>query len=237
MGIKGYKGFNKDLKCNGFQYEVGKKYKHNGKVRICAEGFHFCENPLHVLRYYNPAQSRFAEVEGDGDTAKHNEDSKVVCSDISVGAEIGLKGIIDAGMKFTFSKVKWGERDTPQTHGDYSAAQTHGDYSAAQTHGNSSAAQTHGYASAAQTHGYYSAAQTHGDYSAAQTHGDYSIACSTGYEGRASGIKGNWLVLAEWEYEGNLKLKEVKTVKVDGKKIKENVFYTLKDGKFVEVKS
>ncbi len=261
--IKGFKGFDKDFKCRGFQFEVGKKYEEDNAV-ICKKGFHFCENPLHIFGYYPPT-SRFAEVEGSGKTAKHEEDSKVSCTTLEICAEIGLKGVIEAGMKFVFSKIKWGEKDTPQTHGDSSAAQTHGyysaaqtngdssaaqthgyssaaqtngDYSAAQTHGQYSAAQTNGYSSAAQTHGDYSAAQTNGDYSAAQTHGNDSIAVSTGIEGKAAGIIGNWIVVAEWVQDENYgwHIKNVKSAKVDGKNIKADTFYQLKNGKFVEAK-
>jgi len=253
MSDIGYKGFDKDLKCRGFQYEIGKEYHHPGLVKCCPNdddlkagkgGLHYCKNPLDVLRYYRPSDSRFTTVDPSGVQDEHEEDSKVATEHIKINAEIGLKGLIEAGMKFTFSKIKWGKEDTPQTHGDssaaqthgyYSAAQTHGDSSAAQTHGDSSAAQTHGYSSAAQTHGYSSAAQTHGYYSAAQTHGDESIAVSTGIQGKASGILGNWLVLAEWEdKDGQWAIKSVKTVKVDGDKIKPDTLYMLKDGEFVE---
>ena len=177
--ISGYKGFDKDFTCRGFQYEVGREYTCEEAV-ICQQGFHLCENPLHVLRYYSPTTSRFAEAEGRGNLERHKADSKVACTKIKINGEIDLKGLINAGMDFVFSRVKWGEADTSQTHGDYSAAQTHGFYSAAQTHGDSSAAQTHGNSSAAQIHGDYSAAQTHGDSSAAQTHGFYSAAQTYG---------------------------------------------------------
>ena len=62
----GFKGFNKDLTCNNFQFEIGKEYKHDGKVKLCNSGFHFCEHPLDVLGYYPPDCSRFAEIEADG---------------------------------------------------------------------------------------------------------------------------------------------------------------------------
>ena len=213
--VTGFKGFDKDLKCKGFQYEVGKTYTHDGKVELCSTGFHFCENPLHILAFYNPATSRFGEVDDNGGASPEKEtDSKRVSSRLHIKAEITLKNLIETGMKFVFDRVVWGKKDTPQTHGNYSAAQTHG------------------YSSAAQTHGYYSAAQTHGDYSAAQTHGKESIAVSTGYLGRASGTAGNWIVLAEWDK--GFSLRWVKTAKVDGKKLKADTFYTLKGGKFVE---
>jgi hypothetical protein len=77
MKKKGYKGFNKDWKCRNFQFEQGKSFEHNGGVSICESGFHFCENPLDVFRYYSPATSKFAEVEGEGNLNTHDQDSKV----------------------------------------------------------------------------------------------------------------------------------------------------------------
>jgi hypothetical protein len=92
--IKGYKGFDKDMKCRGFQYEVGKEYKHDGEVKACESGFHFCENPLDVFGYYDPSVSRYAEVVGEGKTDKDNNDSKVSCSSLKIGAEISLNAYI-----------------------------------------------------------------------------------------------------------------------------------------------
>ena len=40
--VKGYKGFNQDLTCRGFQYEIGKTYEYNGEIELCSSGFHFC---------------------------------------------------------------------------------------------------------------------------------------------------------------------------------------------------
>ena len=61
--IKGFKAYNKDLICNGFQYEVGKEYKHEGELKICNSGFHFCENPLDTLNYYDLCDSEFTIYE------------------------------------------------------------------------------------------------------------------------------------------------------------------------------
>ena len=58
-----YKGFDKNLRCRGFQYGIGKSYTHKGEIKPCKSGFHACEYPLSVFNYYNPAVSRFAEVE------------------------------------------------------------------------------------------------------------------------------------------------------------------------------
>ncbi|MDZ4344254.1 MAG: hypothetical protein U1E51_17680, partial [Candidatus Binatia bacterium] len=74
--IKGFKGFGKDLKCKDFQFKIGETYKYTGPVKVCQSGFHFCENPLDILSYYDPANSVFAEVEGSGSTETHADDSK-----------------------------------------------------------------------------------------------------------------------------------------------------------------
>ena len=87
--------------------------------------------------------------------------------------------------------------------------------------------------SAATNTGNWSAATNTGDRSAAVVLGKESIAIATGYESKAKGKKGCWLVLTEWE-ETAEHIKCVKSYKVDGRRIKADTFYTLKDGKAVE---
>ena len=96
--MKGFKGFNQKLQCRGFQFEVGKKYEEE-KAECCNTGFHYCQNPLDVFNYYAPADSRYCEVEGSGvvDSEGQN-DTKVAASQIHIGVEIGLPGIIKAGV-------------------------------------------------------------------------------------------------------------------------------------------
>ncbi len=96
---KAYKGFDKDLKCRGFQYEVGKEYEHQGCVEPCKSGFHACENPFDVLDYYDDLlKHRFCEVEQSGET-KHARD-KTVSSKIKIKAEIGFTGLFKAGIEY-----------------------------------------------------------------------------------------------------------------------------------------
>ncbi len=65
--MKGYKGFDKDLKCRGMQYAIGETKTHNGTVSLCNQGLHFCEHPLDTWSYYKPGDgSRYAVVEADG---------------------------------------------------------------------------------------------------------------------------------------------------------------------------
>ena len=49
MELKGYKGFNKDLTCRDFQYEIGKEYKHEGNIKLCNKGFHFCKRLMKAM--------------------------------------------------------------------------------------------------------------------------------------------------------------------------------------------
>ena len=71
-----YKGMDKDMKCRGFQYEVGKEYE-TDKAVACECGFHACEYPLDVFNYYPPSGSRFFEGEQSGELSKNDDDSKV----------------------------------------------------------------------------------------------------------------------------------------------------------------
>ena len=200
--IKAYKGFNKNLQCQPyddkppFQYEVGKEYEES-EAELCSCGFHACEFPLDVFGYYPPADSRYCEVELDA-TEEKEEDSKRTGKKIKIGAEIGLDGIIKAGVKFILEKTESCDKGT----GDRSAATNTGDLSAATNTGDRSAA------------------TNTGDLSAATVSGKESVACALGYAGKAKGAKGCWLVLAEWKYGHR---KDVRCFYVDGESVKECV--------------
>ena len=87
--IKSYKGFDKDLKCRDFQYEIGKEYE-QPVVKDCESGFYACENPLDVLNSF-PSKSRFCEVEQSGEIkTKESSDSTVISTKIKIGTEIGF---------------------------------------------------------------------------------------------------------------------------------------------------
>ena len=217
--IKGVKGFDKNLKCRDFQYEIGGEYETTDKpVRCTSHGFHFCENPLDVFGYYPPNEgNRFAEVEGGGDVSRDDSDSKVAVSKIKIGGEITIHALVGLAVKWIFEKVDWKNAKESNT-------------------GDRSAATNTGYGSAATNTGYRSAATNTGYRSAASVEGKDSIACGLGRENTASGALGCWIVLAEWEEkeDGYYAIKSVKTAKVDGKKIKAGVFYKLVNGKFIE---
>lgn len=135
--MKCYKGFDKDLKCRDFQYEIGKKYEEE-RAEICDTGFHACENPLDVFGYYAPADSRYCEVELDANDQK-SDDSKRVGKKISIKAEIGIAGIVKAGLEYIKDQVNWDD-DKKSNTGDQSAATNTGDWSAATVEGKESVA-------------------------------------------------------------------------------------------------
>ena len=228
--IIAYKGFDKDLKCRDFQYEIGKKYKHNGDVEPCESGFHACEYPLDVFQYYNPAGSRFAEVEASGEIVPHED--KICCEKIKIKTELTLGALIQAAVKFTFDRVKWTKENHVEK--EKEAASATGNYGAASATGNRGAASATGYRGAASATGYRGAASATGTCGAASATGKESIACGLGFRCKAKGAKGCWLVIAERDDYGRILL--VRTVKVDGKDIKADTWYTLQDGQFVEAK-
>ena len=114
--IKAYKGFDKELKCRGFQFEIGKEYEEDS-AELCKKGFRACEYPLDCFSYYRPSDSRFCEVDLDA-TDETENDSKRVGKKIKIGAEIGIKGLVEAAVKFVFEKA--GEKANSAT-GDGSA--------------------------------------------------------------------------------------------------------------------
>ena len=183
--IRGFKGFDKDLKCRGFQYEVGKTYDLKGEVECRKRGFHFCENPLEVFDYYLPCRSRFCRVEGSGNVDKSEADSKVAASHIHISSEIGLNGLIDAGLKYILNKVDCYGGKTTST-GDHSVATTTRDQSAAICTGNYSTATNTGDQSVATNSGKYSVATNTGDHSVATNSGDCSVATNSGSQSVAT---------------------------------------------------
>ena len=128
--IKSYKGFDKNLKCRDFQYEIGKEYETDGAIRACSNGFHACEAPLDVFNYYPPSSSRYCEVEQSGEIDKDTGDTKVASSRIKIGAEIGIPGLIKA-------HVEWVKAHATEEHTDPKQA-TAGDSGAATSRGFSS---------------------------------------------------------------------------------------------------
>ncbi|EEC3477326.1 hypothetical protein G5F39_003653 [Salmonella enterica] len=195
-----FKGFNKDLTCRDFQFEIGKTFHHDGKVEACGSGFHACECPFDVFSYYPPAESRYAETISFGVTDREEGgDTKIASASITIKAELTLPQFIQRGIEWIWSKIDksleqqimTGYQSAATNTGNQSAATNTGDQSAATNTGYQSAATNTGYQSAATNTGNQSAATNTGDQSAATNTGDRSAATNTGDRSAATNT-GNW---------------------------------------------
>lgn len=107
--IKAVKGFNQDMTCTPtkdikFQYEEGKTYEEEN-ANVCNKGFHACELPIDVFRYYPPVKSVYHEVEMSG-TVDSSESDKICSTKIKIGAKINIAGIIKASIDIIKNKAK-----------------------------------------------------------------------------------------------------------------------------------
>ena len=223
---KTYKGFDKDLKCRGFQYEIGKEYEEKEAIQ-CHKGFHACEYPLDVFSYYNPADSRFCEVEQSGEISKGTDDTKVASTKIKIGAEIGIPGLVKAAIEYVTERAKPSNRH--HTTRKQSANSATGYGSANSATGDWSANSATGYGSANVSTGVE--CENNGA-------GERNICVSWGKDGKCKGSVGSFLVLSEWgDWNGeNYPFIDAQMVEVDGNTIKADTFYKLVNGKIIEVK-
>lgn len=131
-----YKGTDKDMKCRGFQFDLGKEYVEE-EAKLCDKGFHGCEYPLDVFAHYAPADSRFFVADLDGVTDEtESRDTKRVGTKIKLKAEVGIAGIVKAAVEYIKEKAESSNNQT----GDCSAATNTGDCSAATVDGKESIA-------------------------------------------------------------------------------------------------
>ena len=223
--IKSYKGFNKDMTCRGFQYEEGKEYEEE-TADACHSGFHACEHPLDCLGYYSPNESVYHEVEQSGEFDRGEDDSKVASTKIKVGVRLDVAGLVKAAIDFTMSRVKKEARSDE----DKGASSATGDYGASSATGNCGASSATGYKGAS------------------SANDPESIAVAWGYKGKAMGVLGSHIVLAEWKYIGSKEddrydkaeqeaweFVGAKMFRVDGEKVKPNTWYRLENGELLEV--
>src|SRR3989339_369666 len=181
--MKGYKAFNKDFTCNNFQYEEGKEFKHDGEIKICEQGFHFCENPLDVLNYYSLTDSIFAEVESLGEIQKekeNNADSKIVNNHIKIVKKLALSDFINAGVAYLLTICKSGDNSQNASSGDYSKNASSGDNSQNASSGYNSKNASSGDNSQNASSGYNSQNASSGDSSKNASSGDGSKNASSG---------------------------------------------------------
>ncbi|MBK3746251.1 hypothetical protein G3A39_44785 [Paraburkholderia aspalathi] len=182
--IAAYKGFDVNLKCRDFQFELNASYVHEGDVIACKSGFHACEHPLDVFKYYPPATSRYANVELGGKTARDGDDTKIAAAEITIKAELKLPELIASAIRYVMDRAKWID-------GDYASGKNEGvkstkDGGAATASGSRGAATASGNGGAATASGRWGAATASGDGGAATASGTGGAATASGYGGAAT---------------------------------------------------
>ena len=209
--IIAYKGMNSKMQCRGMQYKFGKEFSVDGDIECCGNGLHACERPLDVFGYYAPGTgARYFRVEQSGEMARDGNDSKVASRKMRVDAEIGIPGIVKAHIEYVKAHTTTEHTDPKRaTAGDRGAA-TAG-YRGAATAGDRGAATSLGRASV----------------------GANGIACVRGDAPMASGGLGAVLVLVE-EPSSSYNIAHWKAVEVDGKTVKSDTWYRLKNGELME---
>ena len=225
--ITAYKGFDENLSCRGFQYEVGNEYEIGGKIECCHHGFHACESPLEVLDHYfllgNAKMARFCEVEQSGTLDRESKTTKVASSKIKIKAELKFADLIKLGIEW----IK--EKTNPEIIKDCDLSDNGGDSAKIGSSGDSAQIGSSGYSAQI---------GSSGDYAKIESTGEDSVICCAGHNSVAKAKAGSWITLAEWVYseeKGRWIPKCVKTEYVDGEHIKADTFYKLVDGEFKEV--
>lgn len=213
--ITSYKGFDKNMQCRGFQYEVGKEYEMDGEIECCNRGFHACESPMEVWNYYDMLSSRYAEVEQSGKIDKEENSTKVCSSRIKIKAELKLADIINIG-------VEWLKDITSP-----SKVKTDGELN-----DNGDRRKQIG------SSGDSAKIGSSGDSAQIDSTGEDSVIMCAGNSSIAKAKVGSWITLAKWKWSDE-KQRDVpvcvKTEYVDGENIKADTWYQLRSGKFVEV--
>ena len=192
--MKVYKATDKDMKCRGFQYTLGKTAEVDGDIELCERGLHACEMPLDVLGYYVPGDgSRYFEAELDEVSNKKSDDTKRVGKKLTLSAEIGIPGLVKAQVEYVKAQCDFdnaikkadAEKKNHAT-GERGVAYATGDSGAASATGWSGAASATGERGAAYATGERGAASATGDRGAASATGWSGAASATGWSGAAS---------------------------------------------------
>ena len=258
--ITSYKGFDKNMQCRGFQYEVGKEYEMDGEIKCCNRGFHACKSPIEVWDYYDMLNSRFAEVEQSGKIDEEEKSTKICSSRIKIKAELKLANIINIGVEWlkditSPSKVK--ADGVLNDNGDRKKQiGSSGDSAQIGSSGYSAQIGSSGYSAKIGSSGDFAQIGSSGDFAKIGSSGDsaqigssgdfakigstgeYSVIMCTGNSSIAKAKVGSWITLSEWEWSDEKKRDVpicVKTEYVDGENIKADTWYQLKNRKFVEV--
>ena len=242
--MKAYKGFDRNMRCRGFQFEEGKTYEED-KAELCKAGFHACENPLDVWNYYPPADGcEYHEVELEDVSEKRNSDDSKVCGKrIRIGAKLGIKGIVNAFVSMCIEKTK-GEKDAQGVLTDngkagacigssgFGACIGSSGYGACiGSAGTGACIGSAGDRARIGSSGYGARIASSGDGARIETRSTNCVMMCAGQSCRAKGKIGSWIVLTEW-IDG---MPNVVARRIDGASIKADVWYTLRDGQLQEI--
>ena len=257
--IKSYKGFDKNLKCRNFQYEIGKEYEMDGEIKVCSRGFHACESPFDVFDHYTMIDSRFCEVEQDGNISKEDRGTKICSSKIKIKAELKLADMINLGVEWlkeitSPEKIKTSIKDNSfgngaqigsfgddakigssgygaqiGSSGNNAKIGSSGNGAQIGSSGNDAKIGSSGNGAQIGSSGYGAQIDSTGE--------DCVIMCA-GINSVAKASKGSWITLSEWSYSDKKQRYIpvcVKTEFVDGEKIKADTYYKLDGGVFKEI--
>ena len=258
MGEIGYKGFGKGLVCRGKQYAENTIFE-EPEADVCKKGMHYCKNPFDVLDYYDLVNSdgsfnEFATVVPLAEE-KTNDNKKYCTTKLKIGAKFTISGFIKACVDFVIEKTKCEEFESDNSENSaqigssgYSAKiGSSGDCAQIGSSGNYAQIGSSGYSAKIGSSGNYAQIGSSGDSAKIGSSGDsakidssgmYAVVMCAGHDCVARAKKGSFITLAEWKYDDEIGMYipvHVKTRKVDGKHIKEDTYYRLEDGKFVEV--
>ena len=230
--IKSYKGFDKNLKCRDFQYEIGKEYEMDGEIKVCNRGFHACESPFDVFDHYTMIDSRFCEVEQDGNISKEDRGTKICSSKIKIKAELKLADMINLGVEWlkeitSPEKIKTSIKDNSSGYGAKIGSSGYDAQIVSSCKG--AKIGSSGYGAKIGSSGYGAKIDSTGE--------GCVIMCA-GINSVAKASKGSWITLSEWSYSDKKKRYIpvcVKTEFVDGEKIKADTYYKLAGGVFKEI--
>ena len=182
--MKVYKATDKDMKCRGFQYTLGKTAEVDGDIELCERGLHACEMPLDVLGYYVPGDgSRYFEAELDEVSNKKSDDTKRVGKKLTLSAEIGIPGLVKAQVEYVKAQCDF-DNAIKKADAEKKNHAT-GDRGAASATGDRGAASATGWSGAASATGERGAAYATGDSGAASATGWSGAASATGESGAA----------------------------------------------------
>ena len=232
--IIAYKATDENMMCRGKQYEVGKTYRED-KADCCHAGMHACEVPFDVLHYYHVSDGvRFFQVECGGEVDKSDEDSKFACTELTVKGKLKLTDMLKIGVEAVMKRIKEktaGAKETAAS-GYCSTGAASGYCSTGAASGDYSTGAASGYCSTGAASGDCSTGAASGYCSSAEVSGKNSLAVANGCNSKARGSIGCYIVLTEYDDDGKFLL--AKMARVDGTVIKDGVWYTLKNGEFVE---